>query len=676
LAPAARSAHLLRSRFGRLFLLAGGVYLVALLLATATGYAPLQLFARLALGCWILVGVAWSARFLWRRLFWSVGRRLAFSYVLVGALPLALIGLLGLLAAYLLGGFLLGHLYRDAIDDLRDELEAAAETRLHELAPGPDRDASVGVLRFAAYRLGRRVEGGPDAPAAWPAWLAGAQASRDDPAGEERQRPFVALADGSLSVAAVAGDSGRGVLVWFEGDLAAWLRERTRTWVQLFRSDDPRKLPVTRIQVGGRVLTLRGLWLRRAPEETAEYYRLRPPARADDPDLVEQPIVLWMERAGLLRALATGESASEGVAVSLAASPRGLFQALLSTSEQADTTAWLALVGVGVLLFEIWAVAAAVAVFMIVGLSRAVNRLSAATAAIGGGDFSVRIPGRRRDQLGDLQRSFNEMAVHLGELVQTAAQKEALDKELALARRVQQDLLPDVILERSGVGIATYFEPSAAIGGDYYDVLERPGGRLAVAIADVAGHGLAAGLRMAMVKAALSLLIAEDRPAVEILAKLNLVLRRRPGERGFVTMTLADFDPRTGELELVNAGHTPCYLLRAAGRVDEIVLPGAPLGGLPGAPGTGSVRLAPGEGVVFLSDGIVECRNGADELFGYERVLARLAGPLVPAPELLGRLLAGLRDHCGEARSIDDDRTAVALVYRAGEPPSGSPSRA
>jgi sigma-B regulation protein RsbU (phosphoserine phosphatase) len=268
------------------------------------------------------------------------------------------------------------------------------------------------------------------------------------------------------------------------------------------------------------------------------------------------------------------------------------------------------------------------------------------------------------------------MAAHLGELVETAAQKEALDKELALARRVQQDLLPDVILERPEVGIATYFEPSAAIGGDYYDVLERPGGRLAVAIADVAGHGLAAGLRMAMVKAALSLLVADGRPGGEIVTRLNQVLRRRPGERGFVTMTLADFDPGTGELELVNAGHTPCYLVRLSGEVEEIALPGAPLGGLPGSPGTALVKLAPGEGVVFLSDGIVECRNGADELFGYERVRARLAGPPVAAPALLERLLSGLREHCGTAASVDDDRTAVALVYRAEAVASDNPSRA
>ena len=82
------------------------------------------------------------------------------------------------------------------------------------------------------------------------------------------------------------------------------------------------------------------------------------------------------------------------------------------------------------------------AVFMIVGLSRAVNRLSRGTEAVRQGDFGVRIPVRRRDQVGDLQRSFNEMAGDLETLVATAAQKESLEKELELARNLQKSLLP------------------------------------------------------------------------------------------------------------------------------------------------------------------------------------------------------------------------------------------
>ena len=158
------------------------------------------------------------------------------------------------------------------------------------------------------------------------------------------------------------------------------------------------------------------------------------------------------------------------------------------------------------------------AVFMIVGLSRAVNRLSRGTAAVRQGDFGVRIPVRRRDQVGDLQRSFNEMAGNLETLVATAAQKESLEKELELARDLQKSLLPSDLPAGGGVEFATLFEPSAAIGGDYFDVLRISEDELAVIIADVSGHGLSSGLRMAMLKAALLILVEETRDPEEILA--------------------------------------------------------------------------------------------------------------------------------------------------------------
>jgi sigma-B regulation protein RsbU (phosphoserine phosphatase) len=304
-----------------------------------------------------------------------------------------------------------------------------------------------------------------------------------------------------------------------------------------------------------------------------------------------------------------------------------------------------------------------------------VNRLSRGTEAVARGDFSVRIPAGRRDQLGDLQRSYNAMAEHLSELVETAAQKEALDKELALARQVQEDLLPDEISPRKGLEIATHFEPSSAIGGDYFDVLERPGGRVAIVIADVAGHGLAAGLRMVMVKSALELLVADGQPAAEALSRLHRLVRRRAGDRAFVTLSFADLDPANGRLELTNAGHPPCYIVRGAGRVEEIVVPGLPLGSLDGRPGRTDLLLEPGDSFLLLSDGIVECRDGRGDPFGFERVQAALAGsPAATATMLVRRILDAVSGHCGD-QPVEDDRTIVAVTYRAAETGGGtSPS--
>ncbi len=652
-----------RRRRRIVFGLGGLAYLVAAgMLANLTEHPLAAAGGRLAIGAFFALAAVWLFVLLWRRALRRVGRRLAFSYFLVGVLPLGLIALVVALTAYLVGGFLLGHLYRDAIDDLRDEVETAALSRLGTGGAGRHSTLEAGDLHFATYRHGLRVGNDEEAPESWPEWLAAAQAARNDVTGEEIHRPFVALRSGALSVAAVAGAGDNGVLAWFDGDLGDLLRRRTRTWLQLYRADDPRKLPVTRLQIAGRVLSFRGLWIHRDPAEEAEFYRLSPPRTPHDPSWTDRPTILWMEQTGTLRGLADGKPVTEAVAVSLAASSGGLYRAMLSASERADSTAWIALAGVSVLLFEIWAVAAAVAIFMIVGLSRAVNRLSKATDAIGRGDFTYRIPVKRRDQVGDLQRSFNTMAEHLGELVETAAQKEAIDKELELARRVQRDLLPDALEAGAGVDIATTFEPSSAIGGDYFDILRRPGGRLAVVVADVSGHGLAAGLRMAMVKSALALLVEEELAAPAILDRLRRLLRARPGERGFVSLTLSEFDPGSGELQVTNAGHPPCYLVRREGRVEEIALPGAPLGALPGPPGIGAYRLAAGDGVVWLSDGIPECLSTTGDPFGYERVERALAGAFESAEELRDRLLGALRTHCSDA-PVEDDRTLVVLRY-------------
>jgi serine phosphatase RsbU (regulator of sigma subunit) len=442
--------------------------------------------------------------------------------------------------------------------------------------------------------------------------------------------------------------------------------------VRLYRGDDPAQPVATRIEILGRRLELRGLRLGAGAEERAALQREAVAAGLDEPSRFERPSIFWLERTGPARELATGASVGDSVAVSLAGSPAGLARALRESSERADSTTGLALAGVAVLLFEIWVVAAALALFMIVGLSRAVNRLTRATEAIGRGDFAYRIGARRRDQVGALQRSFNEMAEHLAGLVETSAQKEALDKELALARAVQRDLLPDLIEVGGGVEVETMFEPSAAIGGDYFDVLRRPGGRLAVVVADVAGHGLAAGLRMAMVKSALTLLAEERVEAPEIFARLRRLLRNRPGERGFVTLTFAELEISTGTLAIANAGHPPCYVVRRTGEVEEIALPSPPLGVLAGEVGRADRRLAAGDLVVWLSDGIPECTSPEGDPYGYERVALALAGPAGSAAELRDRLLADLRRHCG-ASPVDDDRTLVVLRYAPGvEMPSSA----
>ena len=303
------------------------------------------------------------------------------------------------------------------------------------------------------------------------------------------------------------------------------------------------------------------------------------------------------------------------------------------------------------------------ALAIIFALSRAVNQLSRGTSAVSRGDFSVRIPTKRKDQIGELQRDFNQMAEHLESLVETAAQKELVDKELSLARDLQESLLPSDLPSAESIEFATLFEPSAAIGGDYFDILRIDEDRLAVVIADVSGHGLPTGLRMAMVKAALVILVEEEKPPDQILTRLSDLIRSSRERRYFVTATIAVVDFRRGVIELTNAGHPPTYLLRR-GKVREIVLPGPPLGTLGSDYGQYRIDLEDGDIAVWLSDGLIEASDASHEPFGYERLARSLEGDATSPAEARDRLLAAVAEHTG-GYPADDDRTLVAMLYRS-----------
>ena len=237
-------------------------------------------------------------------------------------------------------------------------------------------------------------------------------------------------------------------------------------------------------------------------------------------------------------------------------------------SAEVNTAIWASLIAITGVLLSIYAVAIIMAFFMIFGLSRAVNQISRATNAVPRGEFSIRIPVRRRDQIGELQQSFNEMAAGLDRSVLAIAQKEVMEKELLIARQLQESLLPADIPSSDRVDFATLFQPSAAIGGDYFDILPIDEDRLVVVIADVSGHGLHTGLRMAMLKAALVILVQEHKPPDEIFRRLSAMVRSEQERRFFVTSTLAVVRSGAGRDGAHQRRPYP-HLSRASGRGDR-----------------------------------------------------------------------------------------------------------
>jgi HAMP domain-containing protein len=638
----------------RRLLLAFAAIAASLLALSLLGIPLVSAFARLTLAAGTVLLVLWLFWRAYRSFLWKVGRRLAFSYFLLGVLPIPMLLLLAGVLAYLLSGFFLGHLYRDAVRSLQGELDsrAGALAEAHARSGPPRRgvEEEEGVI-FGFYRDGRRIAGDARTPADWPSWV---EAPRED----EDMARFVAREDGTPTLMGTATRQGLGVVAFRIADLDLELSRRSELWVETYRSDDP-DLDVISLEIwGGRKLPLQHLRKDQQAVEAAKFFkRLSAGERFWD-----DPVLWWGEITGPLLDAGDGRPVVDYLAANLNGTPRTVLRHLFSSAPEIDSFAWITLLVLSFLLFDVYAVAALMAVFMIVGLSRAVNRMSRATEAVRRGDFSVRIPVRRRDQVGDLQRSFNEMAGNLETLVAAGAQKELLDKELALARNLQKSLIPHDLPAIGGVEFATLFEPSAAIGGDYFDVLRLSERELAVIIADVSGHGLATGLRMAMLKAALLILIEQTGEPEEILRRLDTVVRSHGGSRVFVTATLGLLDLKTGSLRLTNAGHPPCYRLRGS-RVEEILLPGSPLGGLGHTYGRATLQLEPGDVVVWLSDGLIEATNAAGEPFGYEKVIEALAGVEGDgAAQVRDRLLAAVERYAA-GEPPGDDRTLVVMRY-------------
>jgi HAMP domain-containing protein len=646
-------------------------------------------FLGLGLGCLaiilaLLIGWRLLSAFLYK-----VGRRLAFSYFLIGVLPIPMVMVLLGVVAYLLSSFFIGHLYRDSLRSLSDELAATTRERaaLYQRSGQPPvvpaaAEPLPGTV-FAYYQDGRRVAGDPRAPLVWPSWAelpAARQATAEggggrspvgSPLGETdtSRRPlprFYARSDNSPALAAAvpggfaaggpaAGRRGRGVLGFYAGDLDLELSRRSGLWVETNRLGDP--VDGMQVKLFSRELPLLTLHRDRNEGEAQKFFKQRSKGEA----FWDRQLLWCGQVTEPLLDLGTGRQIASKLLVTLNGTPRILKQHLFAANGEIDAASWGLLLALAVLLFNVYVAAAVMALFMIGGLSRAVNRLSRATDAVRRGDFSARIPVRRRDQIGVLQRTFNEMTTNLEMLVAASAQKELLDKELALARDLQTSLIPSNLPSGEGVEFATLFEPSAAIGGDYFDVLKLSDRELAVIIADVSGHGLSTGLRMAMLKAALLILIEETRQPEEILRRLDTVVRSNAEGRCFVTATLAIFDLRTGRLVLTNAGHPPTYIVRG-NQVEEIALPSSPLGGLGQRYVRRELTLERGDVVVWLSDGVFEWTNAADEPFGYDRIEKALAA--APRPTGAGRRAAAAGGGGGGGGGAAAEPTAAAVRDR------------
>ncbi|HVS14691.1 MAG TPA: PP2C family protein-serine/threonine phosphatase [Thermoanaerobaculia bacterium] len=279
-----------------------------------------------------------------------------------------------------------------------------------------------------------------------------------------------------------------------------------------------------------------------------------------------------------------------------------------------------------------------------------------------------------------IQYRYDDVPPH----VRRIAERERQRVELETARSIQSSILPKVPESLLGVDLAVVYLPASEVGGDFYDVLELANGRLAVAIGDVAGHGVSSGLIMSMARSALSVQ-ASFRPEVpEVFRTLNRVIHESAQRRLLTTLCYAVLDPASGRLQMASAGHVYPYRVSVDGGVEVLESTAYPLGVRPRLEvSPRDVQLAPGDCLFFTSDGLVETRRlGGDEPFGFDRLersLQRHAGH--GARRLCDGVLGDLERFAGSGAELapelvwrDDDLTVLVLHF-AGAAGRARPAR-
>jgi serine phosphatase RsbU (regulator of sigma subunit) len=247
-----------------------------------------------------------------------------------------------------------------------------------------------------------------------------------------------------------------------------------------------------------------------------------------------------------------------------------------------------------------------------------------------------------------------------------AREQRRMREELDQARRIQLSMLPQVEPHNAWLEVAGASLPATEVGGDYYDYFAIAADRQAIVVADVAGHGVASGLVLAGVRGCLVMLHEDEHPPIEILRRLDRVVRTIGGRRSLVAMIYAVFDQGSRQLRWSSAGISPILRYRAAdGGVEELAEESLPLGpSLARRFHERQTSFDAGDVFVFLSDGASETVDADGWAFGDDRLqdaLRRLA-PGATAGEVRDGLLAELVVYRGDVEQKDDVTLVVARV--------------
>jgi sigma-B regulation protein RsbU (phosphoserine phosphatase) len=300
-------------------------------------------------------------------------------------------------------------------------------------------------------------------------------------------------------------------------------------------------------------------------------------------------------------------------------------------------------------------------------ITKAVSDLYHATQFVKTGDWTHRVRIERRDQLGVLGESFNDMTGSISGLLEESKKRERLENEISIASEVQNQLFPQKLPLVGGVELEAICKAARTVSGDYYDFIQLSPTHLAIALADISGKGISAALLMASLQAALrSQLLAagsETMSTAELVARLNMHLVRNTADDRFATFFIAVYDSATRTLRYTNAGHLPGFLI-ANGTSKHLDKGGMVLGVMEDyVYEEGLVNVPPNALLVEYSDGLVEPENVYGEEFGIRRLQEAAIRVQSSPPRVVGQsLMMAAEEWAGTPEQADDMTVVVARL--------------
>jgi sigma-B regulation protein RsbU (phosphoserine phosphatase) len=311
-------------------------------------------------------------------------------------------------------------------------------------------------------------------------------------------------------------------------------------------------------------------------------------------------------------------------------------------------------------------------------ITRSVHDIYQGILALQKGDLQHRIPERRKDQLGLLAYSFNQMSASMSHLLEEVVEKKRLEQELEIAREVQATLFPKQLPHPPGMSVFGGCKPARVVSGDYYDFIVEDEKHLYIIVGDISGKGISAALLMANLQAAMRnqlLSIKHYGPETvgqrlaDVMTQLNRQVFLNSPAAKYATLFLSRYDADTRRLWYCNAGHPPPIVLSQQG-TQTLKATGMAVGMFPDVTYQAEfVDLQPGALLAIFSDGATEAVNGADEEFGERRVMEALQQSFARSPEdIWDFVVSKVEDWRGGLPQADD---ITLIVSKTDNAPSG-----